>query len=246
MKKKAPAKSLAVEVVNDKETKCAIIADFKNLAEEAIQHHLAGGVTIARGLAHSILCGKALSELKQRLGHGKWLPFIKEHLEPAGMPERTCRYHMQVWDAAKRKAIKSANAADLERLMDKHLSELTTEERATLLSVATETCKGTSATQLLNEYGIIKDPALKGGKRESKKTKLTPEQEYEAQVKVLREDCQNAGKRLQNLAHTKAYRILNDAELEGLMDLAQALLDSAREWHNTPKSERAANLLPNK
>ncbi len=53
-------------------------------------------------IKHAIRCGQLLLEMKQRVGHGKWLAWVQEHFEAS---ERTARNYMEI--------AKSAAAADL-------------------------------------------------------------------------------------------------------------------------------------
>jgi hypothetical protein len=53
-------------------------------------------------IQHAIRCGELLLEMKQRVGHGKWLAWVEEHFEAS---ERTARNYMEI--------AKSAAVADL-------------------------------------------------------------------------------------------------------------------------------------
>ncbi len=53
-------------------------------------------------IQHAIRCGELLLEMKQRVGHGNWLAWVKEHFEAS---ERTARNYMEI--------AKSAAVADL-------------------------------------------------------------------------------------------------------------------------------------
>lgn len=99
---------------------------------------------------------------------------------------------------------------------------------------------GTSQRSWLDRF---KPDGLKGGKRDSKKPALTPEQEHQAKIDAMHADCKSVGEGIKLLIDSNAYRVLSDAEMEGLIDLAAALLDAASEWHKTPKTKRAALTL---
>ena len=53
-------------------------------------------------IQHAIRCGELLLEMKQRVGHGNWLAWVREHFDAS---ERTARNYMEI--------AKSAAVADL-------------------------------------------------------------------------------------------------------------------------------------
>ena len=70
-----------------------------------------GGIHAYRALEQRHAAGILLQDIKKRLGHGRWLPFLEER----GIPERTARTTMALaeWGWHRIEALKSAPGADL-------------------------------------------------------------------------------------------------------------------------------------
>jgi Protein of unknown function (DUF3102) len=88
----------------------ATIEGSNSLADLAalIQHeHQAVSHALKRGLEHAIAAGKLLIEAKERLRHGQWLSWLKEHCQ---IPERSAQRYMAL---ARYAPAKSGNVADL-------------------------------------------------------------------------------------------------------------------------------------
>jgi hypothetical protein len=182
-----PATPVAVELVDEtapnRQTVADLPDDLRGAVDEAIRFHIESGLMLGRGAIYYALSGKAIASLKKKIGHGQWLPFVEAHLKPAGLPERTCRHHMQVWEAAKAKALKSTLSEETVQLLEAPLESLNEKGRAELLKIASQVCQGTNAEQLLLESGLKKEAKEKGGKRE--KPRDLTEEEKEAALNEL-------------------------------------------------------------
>jgi hypothetical protein len=77
-------------------------------AAEIIRLHAEILAAARTTIQKAIRIGELLLQEKQRVGHGKWLPWIKANV---GFSERTVRNYIRVYD--NRDRLKSANVADL-------------------------------------------------------------------------------------------------------------------------------------
>jgi len=77
-----------------------------DLAARINTEHQAVAGAMKRGLEHAINAGKLLTEAKAQLGHGRWLPWLREHCQ---IPTRTASLYMRL----ARHADKIGNVADL-------------------------------------------------------------------------------------------------------------------------------------
>jgi hypothetical protein len=80
------------------------------LAARIAAEHRAFVAAVKRGLEHAIAAGHLLIKAKDRLGHGKWLPWLSDHCQ---VPERTAQLYMRLARHAPELARKSATVADL-------------------------------------------------------------------------------------------------------------------------------------
>lgn len=76
------------------------------LEQEIAQHHHATEAAARTAVAHAIAAGERLVEVKSRVGHGGWLPWLKDHF-PAS--ERTAQLYMSL----ARRPVDAQRVADL-------------------------------------------------------------------------------------------------------------------------------------
>jgi Protein of unknown function (DUF3102) len=90
-------------------------------------------------IKHAIRCGQLLLEMKQRVGHGKWLAWVQEHFEAS---ERTARNYMEiaksaaVADLSEDTTMRSALRALASRSEPSKVSKLEPKERPASLALA--------------------------------------------------------------------------------------------------------------
>ena len=77
---------------------------------------------MARGRAANIEVGRALNELKEILGHGKWERHIAEALAPSGITERTAQRYMKM--AAQADADSTDNLSAFKPATDRGAQEI--------------------------------------------------------------------------------------------------------------------------
>lgn len=197
------------------------------LVTQFVHCHTQGSHLMRRGLAMSAMCGKIATELRRRVTHGNWLPFIEEHFVPAGIAERTVRLHIQTWERCTNKALKSANFADFVPLLDKPLDQLKPKEQEQLELFTNKVTDGETIASLAREYGAAKDlPKSKGGARISTKTPPTVEELEAMKNKMASEDVEAIIRKLHDFFTTNKdlpYTRINKeqrVELEIQLDLA--------------------------
>ncbi len=124
---------------------------------------------------------------------------------------------------------------DLEDLLSAQvegLSESLLKKRAAI----EEVIEGRSQRQLLLQFG---GPAkMTGGKRESKKTTLTPEEQQQAWEASAKKDFLSLANGVAGIKHVWMASSITDAERELLADHIEALAAEIRGWVSLPKSRR--------
>jgi Protein of unknown function (DUF3102) len=63
------------------------------LAADIRRHHAAVGEAVGNAVRYAIKAGEALIEAKKAVGHGNWLPWLREHCE---ISERTAQTYMRL------------------------------------------------------------------------------------------------------------------------------------------------------
>src|SRR5262245_5404335 len=82
-----------VERSSDLMTRDIANLDLGQLAENIQQAHLRCRAALHQGLQHALEAGKLLIQAKERVPHGKWLPWLEEHCD---LSERLAQKYMQV------------------------------------------------------------------------------------------------------------------------------------------------------
>ena len=72
-------------------TKIEASNSLVDLAARINAEHEAATAYMRRGLQRAIACGRLLIEVKAKLGHGQWLPFLRKYCRvPSGAPGASC------------------------------------------------------------------------------------------------------------------------------------------------------------
>jgi hypothetical protein len=100
-----------------------------DLAARINAEHKAVATTLRDSVAHAITAGELLIEAKDRLAHGEWLPWLREH---CNISERTAQLYMRT--AKNRAAIEA-------RAKSATVADLTLNETAALLMMSTDVRK---------------------------------------------------------------------------------------------------------
>ena len=74
-------------------TKIEASNSLVDLAARINAEHEAATAYMRRGLQRAIACGRLLIEVKAKLGHGQWLPFLRKYCR---VPERTASHYMRL------------------------------------------------------------------------------------------------------------------------------------------------------
>lgn len=128
---------------------------------------------------------------------------------------------------------KLGKKVDLEELLAGSVEDLP--ERLAKKRVEIEKLiEGKSQRQLLLAFGGGSNKARGGDTSHAKK--LTPEEEQAAMEAALREDASAPFVALESMG--EAWRILDDAEIESRIEVAEEWAKKARAWLSTPKSKR--------
>jgi hypothetical protein len=101
-------------------------AEVRAAAQQAVKYHRAADKALRSWAENVVFCGLELLEIKSRLNHGEWLPFLAENLPE--ISERHSRRYMQVAAAVQKKmgrkfAPSLADEAQLQKLatvIEKH------------------------------------------------------------------------------------------------------------------------------
>ena len=73
----------------------ALPASLTQLAEQINAEHEATEATARASIQHARAAGELLGQVKAQVGHGNWLPWLREHCQ---FSERTARRYMQISD----------------------------------------------------------------------------------------------------------------------------------------------------
>jgi hypothetical protein len=211
---------------------------------EGLHDKMSGACATMRGLV--------LLEVKAKLEHGQFKPWIAERF---GKSYRRAAEYMRLAKqftedmragAARGKSGKSAELRTFE-LIAQNASGLLTEIEAGALDLenpavqaVVQWSEGKSAHQLmldLPEGTRGGNKYERGGEKGARKT-LSPE----AAAELLRGLCTGAAEQLHAIHEQHAFSVLTPAELDGLIDHAEAVALAAKAWRSMPKAQRDAKL----
>lgn len=195
------------------------------------------------------LRGVALVEVKSRLKHGEWQPWLKEHFPQS---DRNARRLIMIGQAfleeatsrrAKAAQILKAGSNDqissaLATVADAKFSgEASLDFSHPLLGAIAAFVAGRSSYQLIVEVGAL----AKGGLREATTPEAaqTEDEKYQAAVRQIQDDTRQTFDILGSLTGRKAFQVLPEPELHLAIDTAEAFLKEAKAWAATPKNKRA-------
>jgi hypothetical protein len=119
-----------------------------------------------------VRCGLALLELKQQVGHGKWLDFFAEHLETQGICLRHAQRYMEIGEAFKVKAARLGHARGT-------LAAKADEQPDLVRDILAEFTDATTWNQLWLDFGLMRKPKPAGGAREPDPDAPPPQTEAE-------------------------------------------------------------------
>ena len=129
-----------------------------DLAARIRVEHRAVSSALRDSVRHAIAAGELLIEAKEQLGHGRWLPWLRDH---CAISERTAQLYMRV----------AKNRAEIEAQIRNDVADLSLNEVAALLMLSSDVRKllnfakqadGLSGEALVefciaNNVGVIKD-----------------------------------------------------------------------------------------
>ena len=99
-----------------------------DLAARIRAEHEAVSTALKESVRHAIAPGELLVEAKGQLGHGRWLPWLRDHCT---ISERTAQLYMRV----------AKNRAEVENQMRNDVADLTLNEAAALLALSSDVRK---------------------------------------------------------------------------------------------------------
>jgi hypothetical protein len=115
------------------------LAESNSLADLAARiraEHEASALSLRLGAEHAFHAGELLVEAKALVGHGQWLPWLRDH---CGISERTAQLYMRC--AKNRAEIEAANAQPI--------ADLTLNEAAALLMLSADVRKLLALTKTM-------------------------------------------------------------------------------------------------
>src|SRR6516165_401568 len=129
-----------------------------DLAARIRAEHQAVSAALRDSVRHAIAAGELLIEAKGQLGHGRWLPWLRDH---CAISERTAQLYVRV----------AKNRAEIEAQIRNDVADLSLNEVAALLMLSSDVRKllnfakqaeGLSGESLIefciaNNVGVIKD-----------------------------------------------------------------------------------------
>jgi hypothetical protein len=83
---------------------------LSDLASQINKAHAAAKAALSSALKHAIKCGELLSNVKKRVPHGQWLPFLRKHCPE--LSERSAQVYVQLFSCGD-EIFKCAASADL-------------------------------------------------------------------------------------------------------------------------------------
>ncbi len=254
--KEAPPAPVTALVVSPRRTKAITLADLDVLPAMPVRHPLLSEMspdqlgTMARGLdaaraqyeslsgTCATLAGLVCIEVKQRLAHGEYLPWLKTHL---GKSAKTAAQYAAVAKAFLKFYPRVKFAQLTLALMDGAQSI----ERESLdlthptVSAVAQWTEGRTFYELRQEFAAR--PGGKTYERENGKgarKEITPE-EATALLKAM---CENGARHLAAIHGDQAYIVLTDAELDGIVDHCETVLADVKRWRALSKAERKQTL----
>jgi hypothetical protein len=99
-----------------------------DLAARIRAEHEAVSTALKESVRHAIAAGELLIEAKGQLGHGRWLPWLRDHCT---ISERTAQLYMRV----------AKSRAEVENQMRNDVADLTLNEAAALLALSSDVRK---------------------------------------------------------------------------------------------------------
>lgn len=156
--------------------------------------------------------------------------WLKTHAPKVG--ESTAYRLMEIAEGVQ-DLCKLGKKVDLEELLAGSVEDLP-ERLAKKREEIEKLIEGKSQRQLLLAFGGGSGKARGGDTSHAKK--LSPEEEQAALEAALREDATAPFKAFEAMG--EAWRILNDAEIEGAIDIAEEWVKKARAWLSAPKNKR--------
>lgn len=180
------------------------------------------------------LAGLVLTEVKSRLGHGNFKPWLKQHFPKSA---RSAQVYMQLGNAFSKSAPRCAFDQMTLALMDSAQS-LDGQSVDLTHPVVAEVAKWTAGRSF---YQIREEVSpTKGGKTYDRENGKGDRHEPTAEeaTALLQSLCQQGGETLAAIHSEKAFIALNDAELDGLTDHLVTVLEAVKAWRLLSKTER--------
>jgi hypothetical protein len=117
-----------IPVATPSDVAVAASNSLADLAARIRAEHESISTALKDSVRHAISAGELLIEAKAQLGHGQWLPWLKDHCEIA---DRTARLYMRV----------AKNRAEIEIQIGNGVADLSLNETAALLMLSSDTRK---------------------------------------------------------------------------------------------------------
>ena len=184
------------------------------------------------------LKGLVLVEAKKRLGHGKFMPWVKENF----VAHRTATAYMRLAQAFMGKLASTCQfktltkdlAASLTRLRDFQL-----DLSHPVVSEVAKWVKGRGSYQLMLDFA-----GSAGGDTSWSRKKLSPEEERKQAIERCRETSVETFNGVYGLLQNERWQFgLTDAELQIAADAMRELARKISAWLREPKKQREATAL---
>jgi hypothetical protein len=202
-------------------------------------YHRNGMLAMAQGACWLVLAGVELARQKKEAGRGNWEQWVEENCE---FNIRTAQRYMALAEGVRSRALgkylgKTTVVSFLE-LLEKPPGSLSPEQQIMLLKSVHKLTDGETVQELYLDFGIISKAKMLGGKQESTKEKLTPEEQQAQWEKAAREDFIALANGLQEIGEKWKVPTVTEAELEHAAELAEQSAAQIRAWLRLPKSKR--------
>jgi hypothetical protein len=183
------------------------------------------------------LRGLILVEAKQRLEHGRFMPFVKEHF---AKNHRSATRYMKIAEAflESRQAVQFDQLAQVLGEGAKALRDFSLDLKHPVVAKVAQWVEGRGAYQLMLDF-----PGDQGGDRAgSKAKKKTPAELHREYLENCKTDFCETFDSLDGLTERNVLmaKSITDAMIESSIDSAAEYMKKARAWLKVPQSERKA------
>jgi len=222
--------------------------------DSEVAHELGRLVRDAQdGTRRILICGLFIETLVANLKHGQFGPWVEAHKEEIGVGYPSiCGWRQFASETLAFLKIQNSNALEfsipLHEVLALPASEVPEDAREVRAKID-ELISGKSVKQLMFQFreGEVVDDKLvrsgRGGDRTAFRVPKTHEEKFQAAVAMAKTDATTIAETAEEMARKQTYRLLADAELEGLIAYMEELLAPLNKWRATPKRDRQALAL---